>query len=425
MPYWIAPKRDPPECNNDKVKADDIWNFGICALESFHGGPPLTSLPKSEPLLEQNKERIGLLYGYENYITNPKRLSDELCGIVMSCLRTNPKTKPMAEQLLSDSFFKNRKNSEDCLKKLVNEVEGKVRESNITEWQYDETLDLFRLADGVHNRRVTRQIRLPSPQTHTKNIDTNGTGGVPQSQPFQILQLSMDFLKYSQSQLREMRINEGPSNANRLSQILIESSQINEGPRANGLSQILTESTQINEGPSANGQANEGTQSQPSIELIQIPRDRDANDNGAGGSSSYRDVNEDVLVDWQPTLAQERDKFLEAANTLKRSEADLKKATDDLTEMTKAKDTAVSDLAVARKQAENQTNRLQDKGGQGIFPIAIREVASAASEEGSSLPPVESHDKTAEDAPLTDQPSEEVEPQRALGDVVTEGQEIP
>ena len=55
MPYWIAPERDPPECNNDKAKVDDIWNFGICALELFHASPPLTSLPKSKPLLEQNK----------------------------------------------------------------------------------------------------------------------------------------------------------------------------------------------------------------------------------------------------------------------------------------------------------------------------------------------------------------------------------
>ena len=88
MPYWIALERDPQECNHDKAKADDIWNFGICALEVFHGGSPLTSLPKSEPLLEQNKERIWLPNGYKNYIMNPKRLFDEFRGIVMSCLRT-------------------------------------------------------------------------------------------------------------------------------------------------------------------------------------------------------------------------------------------------------------------------------------------------------------------------------------------------
>ena len=90
MPNWIAPERDPPECNNDKAKADDIWNFGICTLELFHGDSPLTSLPKSEPLLEQIKERIGLPDGYENYITNPKRLFDKFREIVMSCLRTKP-----------------------------------------------------------------------------------------------------------------------------------------------------------------------------------------------------------------------------------------------------------------------------------------------------------------------------------------------
>ncbi|XP_065623416.1 serine/threonine-protein kinase TOR-like [Quercus suber] len=68
--------------------------------------------------------------------------------------------------------------------------------------------------------------------------------------------------------------------------------------------------------------------------------------------------------DHSHALAQERNKFLEAANALKRSEADLKKVTDDLTKMTNARDTAVSDLVVARKQAEDQTNRLQDVEGQ-------------------------------------------------------------
>ena len=90
MPHWIAPELDPLESNNDKAKADDIWDFGICALKWFHGGFPLSSLPKSEHLLAQNNERIGLLEGYENYITNPKILFDEFRGIVMSCLRTKP-----------------------------------------------------------------------------------------------------------------------------------------------------------------------------------------------------------------------------------------------------------------------------------------------------------------------------------------------
>ncbi|XP_065634094.1 uncharacterized protein LOC136069469 [Quercus suber] len=205
--------------------------------------------------------------------------------------------------------------------------------------------------------------------------------------------------------------------------------------------------------------------------------------------------------DHSHALAQERDKFLEAAKTLKRSEADLKKATEDLAEMAKARDTAVSDLAVVRKQVEDQTVHLQEVESQlqkakedisymkgsltkaihdkgvaeyardeavrardeqflqkqtlsalhycsqtwhealnqaGIdassdlrredrvyYPTAIREVTPAAPEGESSLPSVESQDKTAEDAPLIGQPSEEVEPRIALGEVVTEGQERP
>jgi len=42
--------------------------------------------------------------------------------------------------------------------------------------------------------------------------------------------------------------------------------------------------------------------------VFQIPRDHDANDKGVGGSSSDRDVNEDVLVDWQPNKAKGRKK---------------------------------------------------------------------------------------------------------------------
>nr|XP_023917447.1 hepatoma-derived growth factor-related protein 2-like [Quercus suber] len=53
-----------------------------------------------------------------------------------------------------------------------------------------------------------------------------------------------------------------------------------------------------------------------------------------------------------------------ARNLERRSEADLKKAREDLEEMMKARDNAVSDLAGIMKQAKDQTSRLRDAEGQ-------------------------------------------------------------
>ena len=172
--YWIAPEaRNSRQHNNDNAEAD-IWSFGICALELFHGGPPITCLPNSKPLLQQIRERIELPNGYENYITNPRKLSKKLCEVVKSCLSLEPERRPTAEELLCYSFFEDRRNSEVCLKKLVNEVEGKVREisePNITLGEFDESLGLLESGGGVDDRRVTMQIQVPS-QAHTEVIYT-------------------------------------------------------------------------------------------------------------------------------------------------------------------------------------------------------------------------------------------------------------
>ena len=58
------------------------------------------------------------------------------------------------------------------------------------------------------------------------------------------------------------------------------------------------------------------------------------------------------------TLDLEREKRLDASQTLKNSEADLLKAREDLKEVTRAKDRAEAGLAGAQKQAEDQTRRL-------------------------------------------------------------------
>ena len=55
---------------------------------------------------------------------------------------------------------------------------------------------------------------------------------------------------------------------------------------------------------------------------------------------------------------------MDAARTLKNSEADLSKAREDLKEMTRARDSAEVGLANAQKQAEDQTTHLLEAEGQ-------------------------------------------------------------
>ena len=62
---------------------------------------------------------------------------------------------------------------------------------------------------------------------------------------------------------------------------------------------------------------------------------------------------DEAANDQSKALKQERDKRLDANQTLKNSEADFLKAREDLKEMTKARDSAESGLASAQKQAKD------------------------------------------------------------------------
>ena len=67
---------------------------------------------------------------------------------------------------------------------------------------------------------------------------------------------------------------------------------------------------------------------------------------------------EEMANDQSKTLDLERDKRLDAMQTLKNSEAGLVKARKDLKEVTRARDSIESGLTSAQKQAEDQTRRL-------------------------------------------------------------------
>ena len=60
------------------------------------------------------------------------------------------------------------------------------------------------------------------------------------------------------------------------------------------------------------------------------------------------------------TVEFERNKRIDAARTLKTSEADLAKAREDLKEVARDRNSALAGLTGAQKQAEEQTKRLLD-----------------------------------------------------------------
>ena len=72
---------------------------------------------------------------------------------------------------------------------------------------------------------------------------------------------------------------------------------------------------------------------------------------------------EEMANDQGKTLDLEHEKRLDAARTLKNSEADLLRAREDLKEVTRARDSTKSSLASTQKQAEDQTRRLLEVEG--------------------------------------------------------------
>ena len=67
---------------------------------------------------------------------------------------------------------------------------------------------------------------------------------------------------------------------------------------------------------------------------------------------------EEEVKEQSKTAELERDRRIDAARTLKKSEADLAKARGDLKEATRARDSAAASLTGAQKQAEEQTKHL-------------------------------------------------------------------
>ncbi|KAF9670798.1 hypothetical protein SADUNF_Sadunf13G0106200 [Salix dunnii] len=83
----------------------DIWSFGITALETAHGRPPLSHLPPSKSLVMKIKQRFGFSdYNDEKQKKDfkNKNFSKGFKDMVVSCLDKDPSKRPPAYQLLEE-----------------------------------------------------------------------------------------------------------------------------------------------------------------------------------------------------------------------------------------------------------------------------------------------------------------------------------
>eukprot|EP01018_Ginkgo_biloba_P017598 Gb_32036 [translate_table: standard] len=105
-----TPCRMAPEVKEQHHGYDfknDIWSFGITALELSHGHDPFIKYPPIKVLhMALQNEPQGL--DYEKH----KRYSKSFLEMIAMCLVKDPTKRPSAKKLLKHSFFKNAQSNE-------------------------------------------------------------------------------------------------------------------------------------------------------------------------------------------------------------------------------------------------------------------------------------------------------------------------
>ncbi|KAL2321450.1 hypothetical protein Fmac_025829 [Flemingia macrophylla] len=111
-PCWMAPEV-MEQLHGYNFKAD-IWSFGITALELAHGHAPFSKFPPMKVLLMtlQNAPP-GLDYERDG------KFSKSFKQMIASCLVKDPTKRPSASKLIKHSFFKQARNNDYIVKKLL------------------------------------------------------------------------------------------------------------------------------------------------------------------------------------------------------------------------------------------------------------------------------------------------------------------
>ncbi|AYV86922.1 MAG: hypothetical protein Sylvanvirus14_7 [Sylvanvirus sp.] len=117
-PAWMSPEIMEQETGYDE-KAD-LWSFGILALELAYGRAPYARFEPMKAMLLtlQEDPPTADLYNDRSF-----DFSKSFHRLVAKCLVKDPKKRPTVKKLLDHEFFKQKKNSEYVVEKLIHPLQ--------------------------------------------------------------------------------------------------------------------------------------------------------------------------------------------------------------------------------------------------------------------------------------------------------------
>jgi serine/threonine-protein kinase OSR1/STK39 len=125
-PCWMAP--EVMEQTNGYDSKADIWSFGITAMELGYGRAPYAKYQPMKVLLLTLQEEPPTC---EIYQDNSSKFSKNYHNLISKCLRKDPTKRPTAKKLLEHDFFKQAKDAEYIMEKIIKKLPAPNKTSNV------------------------------------------------------------------------------------------------------------------------------------------------------------------------------------------------------------------------------------------------------------------------------------------------------